>query len=166
MYTQLSLLLPHVHMIRWSGPTCCRPGPGGTSRGHRRRNRRRNMPSCTSRRTWAKRREARAAVGAVCVLGAGAAVVAEGVARVNRIDTQGTDQPLPHETLHIAKGSAVESTQYKRYRPILVIAKGSVESTHKRQGTDQPLPHETLPRSGRASLGGLTHRRGFQGSSP
>ena len=39
------------------------------SRGRRRRNRRRK-PSCTSRRTWAKRREARAAVGAVCILGA------------------------------------------------------------------------------------------------
>ena len=53
------------------------PGPGGTpSRGRRRRNRRRK-PSCTSRRTsWAiKRREARAAVGAVRILGAGAAVV-------------------------------------------------------------------------------------------
>ena len=79
MYTQLSLLLPepHVHMIRStmvrSHMLLARAGRN-PSRGHRRRNRRR-MPSCTSRRTWAKRREARAAVGAVRILGAGAAVV-------------------------------------------------------------------------------------------
>ena len=67
------------------------PGPGGTpSRGRSRCNWRRK-PSCTSRRAyWRRRRESRAAVGAVgavdavCVLGAGAAVVAEGVGGVER----------------------------------------------------------------------------------
>ena len=79
MYTQLSLLLPHETMVRSHMPSA-RAGRN-PSRGRRRRNRRRK-PSCTSPRTWAKRREARAAVGAVCVLGAGAAVVAEGVGRI------------------------------------------------------------------------------------
>ena len=72
MYTQVSLLL-HETMVVRSHMLSARAGRN-PSRGHRRRNRRR-MPSCTSRRTWAKRREARAAVGAVRILGAGAAVV-------------------------------------------------------------------------------------------
>ena len=82
MYTQLSLLLPHETMVRSHMPSA-RAGRN-PSRGRRRRNRRRK-PSCTSWRvrcTWAKRREVRAAVGAVCVLGAGAAVVAEGGGRI------------------------------------------------------------------------------------
>ena len=63
------------------------PGPGGTpSRGRRRRNRRRK-PSCTSRRTstWATeagKRGPQSAQSADCTLGAGAAVVGEGVGRV------------------------------------------------------------------------------------
>ena len=80
MYTQLvTYLLPHETMVRSHMPSA-RAGRN-PSRGRRRRNRCRK-PSCTSRRTWAEeavfRRKARAAVGAVCVLGAGAAVVAEG----------------------------------------------------------------------------------------
>ena len=70
MYTHLSLTLllpPHETMVR-SHMLSARAGRN-PSRGRRRRNRRRK-PSCTSRRTWAKRREARAAVGAVCILGA------------------------------------------------------------------------------------------------
>ena len=70
MYTHLSrtlLLPPHETMVR-SHMLSARAGRN-PSRGRRRRNRRRK-PSCTARRTWAKRREARAAVGAVCILGA------------------------------------------------------------------------------------------------
>ena len=63
---------------------CRRPGPGGTRAGAAVVAIGVGSPvaPCTSRRTWAKRREAQAAVGAVCVLGAGAAVVAEGVGQV------------------------------------------------------------------------------------
>ena len=74
-----------------NGTRAVGPGPGGTpSRGRSRCNWRRK-PSCTSRRAyWRRRRESRAAVGAVgavdavCALGAGAAVVAEGVGGVER----------------------------------------------------------------------------------
>ena len=69
MYTQLSLWVPHETMVRPHMPSA-RAGRNPSRGGRRRRNRRR-MPSCTSRRTWAKRREARAAVGAVRILGAG-----------------------------------------------------------------------------------------------
>ena len=51
----------------------------------------------------------------------------------------------------------------------LQVEKGSVESTHKVQySTDQPLPvpHETQPGAAVVPLGGLTHRRGIQGSGP
>ena len=79
MYTQLSLLfIPHETMVRSHMPSA-RAGRN-PSRGRRRRNRRRKPSFTSRRRSWAeegRRREARAAVGAVgavegvCVLGAG-----------------------------------------------------------------------------------------------
>ena len=66
------------HMRRWSGPTCRRPGPGGTRAGAAVVAIGVGSPVARLGAHGRRRREARAAVGAVCVLGAGAAVVAEG----------------------------------------------------------------------------------------
>ena len=71
-------------------------------------------------------------------------------ARVNRIDTQGTDQPLPHETLHIAKGSITKGTgrywllrkgqlnRHTRYRPATTTRNTATQRSRVARWTNTP----------------------------